>query len=156
MIRASVYVYKAIAFPREGAALARLPPRMPTNAPPPWLVCALFGQGDSRNGLPTAGERGPGAVRKYGPRRGNEADIWYSTASYNTSAIYSQVITTQPGVVQHVQYTRQVNVNSTCPLVYSIVVAVLCGLMSPITLVCSIPAIVCAALVSHYFLMQWM
>ena len=45
------------------------------------------------------------------------------------------------------QYNRQVN--STGALIFSIVVAILCGLMSPITLVCSIPAIVFAAMVSH-------
>ena len=66
------------------------------------------------------------------------------TTDISMPAIYSQVITTQPGVVQHVHQA------SACPLVYSIFVAVLCGLMSPITLVCTIPAIVCAALVSHY------
>ena len=34
-------------------------------------------------------------------------------------------------------------------VIFSLIVAILCALMSPITLVCSIPAVCFAAMVSH-------
>ena len=66
---------------------------------------------------------------------------------WNRNWISLQVVTTQPGSV-HV-YRDNSQVNSTGPLIFSIIVAVCCGICVPLTLVCSIPAIIFAALVRH-------
>ena len=65
-----------------------------------------------------------------------------------------QVVTTQPGSV-HV-YRDNSQVNSTAALIFSIIVAVCCGICVPLTLVWSIPAIIFAALASHNKYMSYL
>ena len=57
---------------------------------------------------------------------------------------FVQVITQQP------THTNNDMGKATGALAYGIIVAVICGIMSPVTLCCSIPGIICAALVSIY------
>ena len=50
-----------------------------------------------------------------------------------------------PAGTVHVYDTKKVNANGA--LVLSVIVAIVCGLMSPITLCCSVPAVILAIVV---------